>query len=153
MALTAWPNIARKLKDEVLNVALYLKGVGEDQNYAIEVDPASGGIPVTPTPSAGRTYADSVYFSYLSTPVDTSTWQELIASTAETINEIFVYDTGGKIMELGVGAVGFETRIFLVSYGGPSSPVDILIAAGSRLCVRGITGTASTGDITITGLK
>jgi hypothetical protein len=100
----------------------------------------------------GRAYADSVRKDYSAGSVTTGAWTQLIASTAATINELRIFDSSGQTMELGTGAGASETRVLLIPPGGFDSAVTLLIASGTRLSVRAVSATASTGELTISGL-
>jgi hypothetical protein len=99
-----------------------------------------------------RTYADSDYHDYSSGNVTTAAWVELIASTAANINLLCITDQSGQVMELGVGAALSESRIFLISPGF-SGCIPISVASGSRVAVKAVSATASSGGLTISGLN
>lgn len=46
MALTEYSALVQKLQDQIQTVALFMKGMGVDNYYAVEVDQATGRIPV-----------------------------------------------------------------------------------------------------------
>lgn len=102
---------------------------------------------------AGRAYADSAYLSYSSTNVTTAAWVELDASTAATVNQFYVFSSCAETLELGVGAAAAETRVFLIPPGGIDGIVNLAIASGSRLSLKGLSGNCTTGQITLTGLN
>lgn len=99
-----------------------------------------------------RTYADSFNKDYTGGNVTTGAWVQLIASTAAAINLLCITDTSGQVMELGTGSAASETRIFLVAQGW-SGCIPIRIASGTRVAVRAITATASTGYMTLSGMN
>jgi hypothetical protein len=102
---------------------------------------------------AGRAYADSAYLSYSSSNVTTGAWVELDASTAATVNQFYVFSSCAETLELGVGAAASESRVFLIPPGGIDGIVNLAIASGSRLSLRGVSGNCTTGQITLTGLN
>jgi hypothetical protein len=53
---------------------------------------------------------------------------------------------------LGTGGAGSETRKLIIPPGGISSGVQLAIPAATRLSVRAISGTASVGELDITGM-
>jgi hypothetical protein len=57
-----------------------------------------------------------------------------------------IFDSSGQTMELGMGASGSETRIALILPGG-NGQIPILIQQGTRLSVRAVSGTASSGEL------
>lgn len=109
-------------------------------------------IVTTPSPT-GRTYADSARLPYGGTSVTTGAWVELDASTAATINGVLIFDSSGQTLELGVGAAAAEVRKLIIPPGGIDGFVPLAIPAGSRLSLRAISGTASVGELVLTGLQ
>lgn len=118
---------------------------------------ASGtAIPVTVSSSTaptGRTYADSIRNAYASVNVTTGAWVQLIASTAAAINAITLFDSSGQTLELGTGAALSETRKLIIPPGGLDGQVSLVIASGTRVSIRAVSGTASSGEIDITGFQ
>ncbi len=102
---------------------------------------------------AGRAYADSVRNLYSSTNVTTGAWVQLIASTAATINSITVFDSCGGTLELGTGAGGAETRKMIIPPGGLDGVIPLAIPSGTRLAVKAISATCSSGELDITGFN
>lgn len=113
---------------------------------------ASGGISLT---DVGKLAAVTVFNNYAVTNVDQATWVELIAATATSISAIFVDDTSGQVLELGLGAMGSEVRTHLVPRGGLSSVSPWQIPLGSRLSVRAVTGSVAitAGELVITAFQ
>lgn len=112
-------------------------------------DGSSFGVPA----ATGRSYADSARNAYASTNVTTGAWVQLIASTAAVINQLYLFDSSGQTLELGTGAAASETRKLIIPPGGIDGPVNIAIPAGTRISVRAVSGTASTGELTLTGFQ
>jgi hypothetical protein len=87
----------------------------------------------------------NLYFNYATTSVGPTNWVQLIASTLET-KRITWMESGGNAMEIAIGAVGFETRLFVVPPGGFNGEINLPIPVGSRLSIRcleaGITSSA-----------
>jgi hypothetical protein len=102
---------------------------------------------------AGRAYGDSAYMSYSSTNVTTGAWVQLDASTAATINELYIFSSCSETVELGTGAAAAESRVLLIPPGGIDSKISLAIASGTRLALRGVSGDCTTGQITLTGLN
>lgn len=101
----------------------------------------------------GRAYADSVRNDYSSTNVTTGAWVQLIASTAAVINRLYIDDTCGQVLELGTGAALSEARKLIIPRGGLAAGVELAIPAATRVSIRAITATCSTGDFVLTGLQ
>jgi hypothetical protein len=112
---------------------------------------SSGSLSISVAASGGRAYVGSARYDH-STPVTTAAWTQVIASTADDIEEIFVWDSSGEILELGVGGAGSEARVFLIPRGGINGPIDLHIPAGSRLAVRAVSANTAAGDLVLTGL-
>lgn len=93
--------------------------------------------------------SDSVNYDYSGGAVDITNWTQLIASTAAAAQGLFVFDSSGRILELGVGAAASESRVLIIQPGGQSGYVPLGIAAGSRLAVRALDSAASTGNLII----
>jgi hypothetical protein len=162
---TANPTECRKGSVSLLTA----RGIGTNSYYSLEVDPTTGGLPITDAGGSitidgsvtvtssvsptGRAYADSIRHNYASTNVTTGSWVQIIASTAATINTIIVDDTCGEVMELGTGAAAAEARRMLVPRGGQGVPVDLAIAAGTRVSLRAVTASCTSGDFVLTGLN
>lgn len=138
MALTPWASLATLVKGKVQNALIFVKGVGENEVYPLEVDPTTGAIPVTVsgglTPG-GLAEVDQVAHSYASVNVTSLAWTQIIASTSAVSQQIYISDTGGYGMRLGVGGVGAEVdQLYLgPGFGGV---INLRIAAGSRVSIR-----------------
>lgn len=85
------------------------------------------------------------------TNVDSTTWQTVIASTTSAITKITLADTSGEAMELGIGAA--PARVLLIPRGGLAGIIPLYIPASSKVSVRGVSGTASGGDLLFNGLS
>jgi peptidoglycan hydrolase CwlO-like protein len=96
----------------------------------------------------GRTAVDTARHSYSSTPVNTTNWQQLLASTSGAIRRVEIFDSSGQTLELGVGAPGSEVRQILVFPGG-NGIVPLSIASGARVSIRAVSATANEGEISI----
>lgn len=104
------------------------------------------------TTEGSRVYSDSVNKDYAGGNVTTGTWVQLIASTAAAINLLCLTDTSGQVMEIGTGAAASETRVFLIAQGW-SGCIPLRIAASTRLAVRAVTASATSGYLTISGMN
>lgn len=108
----------------------------------------SGGTGIMASNCCARVSAGSSRLDYLASPVTTGSWTTLIGSVSASVTNLYVFDSSGETMEIGIGASGSETRIFLVAPGGPG-PVDIVVNAGERISVRAVSNTASIGEIIV----
>lgn len=104
------------------------------------------------TTQASRSYSDSARYDYTGGAVTTGTWVEVDSSTAAAINLVCVTDQSGQVMELGSGAAMSETRILLIARGW-SGCIPLRIAASTRLAIKAVSATASTGDFVYSGMQ
>ncbi len=106
------------------------------------------------TPPVGRSYADSVRYAYTSGAVGTSSWVQMIASTAAAMNCIQIFDSSGQTLELGTGAAASETRVMIIPPGGIDGCAPLRIASGTRISLRALSATTGTvGEFDLTGLQ
>lgn len=87
---------------------------------------------------------------YATTAVTTGAWVQLIASTAFTIKEWSVFDSSGQTLEIGIGAGGAETRLFLIPPGGMPN-FSLNVAAGTRISIRAVSANATSGELVLQG--
>jgi hypothetical protein len=101
------------------------------------------------TTIVGKSVANApIYNSYSSTNVTTSAYVQLVASTSSTVNMIEIFDSSGQSMIIGVGASGSEV-IQLYTTPGGNGQVPLAIPSGSRVAIKALTGSATSGYITI----
>lgn len=106
-----------------------------------------------PTAAVGRGYVTSVRNDYSSTAVTTGAWVQLIASTASAINALTLFDSCGQTLELGTGAAAAETRVLLIPPGGLDGQFLLNIASGTRVSVRAVSASCSSGELTFTAFS
>lgn len=94
----------------------------------------------------GKIAVAQVRLLYSSTNVTTGAWVELVASISGSCSQITVFDSSGQTMELGVGPAGSEVIQFLVFPGGNGTQ-DLFIPQGSRVAIKAVSGTASSGEL------
>lgn len=88
--------------------------------------------------------------SYAATNVTTAAYVQLIASTANAVNTICLSDSSGSIMKVATGAAASEVdRIYLP--GGGAGCYAVNIPAATRISLKAIDATASTGYFLYTG--
>ena len=149
------------------------KGVGVNENYVFEIDPITGGLPISVTPSPvmfvldgvnqnvvedslipandrplpvkqlGRGLANVSTLHDYTSNVTTAAYTQLVASTTSTINRLQIFDSSGETLVLAIGAAGFEVNKFYIVPGGID--IDFSIPAGSRISIKAVTNTASAG--------
>lgn len=91
----------------------------------------------------------TIYLNYATSNVGLTTWVQLdpVINNGRKILEIF--DSGGSVMELGIGPVGSEKRICLIMPGGNVLPVTVPLETGNRLSVRAVSVAVTTGLLAI----
>lgn len=100
------------------------------------------------TVAGGQTYVTRARNVYSSTNVTTGAWVELVASTPSAISVLEIYDSSTQTLEIGIGAAAAEVAKIYIIPGG-NRQVPLLIPAASRISVRAVSATASTGELTI----
>lgn len=98
------------------------------------------------TVEATQTVQDFAINNNSSTNITTGAYVELIASTSGTARGIEVSDTGGRWYYLATGAAASEVDLLLVPPGG-TAILPVQIASGTRLSIKAIDGTSSTGYV------
>lgn len=101
---------------------------------------------------AGRPITSSIVANntYSSTNVTTSAYVQLIASTANAINEVCVSDSSGSIMKLATGAAASEVDRIYIPAGGAGC-YNVNVAASTRISLEALDATANTGNFIFTG--
>lgn len=107
---------------------------------------ASGNLNIT---AVEQDVVDTIVNLYASTPVTTGAWVELLAVTSANIKQVDIFDSSGEGLEIGVGALGFEARKFLVFPGGNDDILGVSIPAGSRISIRALDINATVGKLII----
>ncbi len=104
------------------------------------------------TTEGSRTYADSARYDYTGGSVTTAAWTQVIAATLAPMNFVCVTDQSGQIMLLGAGAVASEATIFMIPRGF-SGCIPLRISSATRLSLKAVSATASTGDFVLSGMN
>lgn len=138
---------AGELQVDVLSSALPAGAATQTTLATIAADIADIATFTTP-----KVYSDSAYYDYSGGSVTTAAWTQVIASTAADISLLCVTDTSGQVMQIGSGAAAAETRVFLIARGS-SACIPLFIMAGTRISVRAVSATASTGELVLSGMN
>lgn len=102
--------------------------------------------------SSGTAQANApVYNDYTSTSVTTSAYVQMVASTSNAVNHVQVFDSSGQALYLATGAAASEVNQLIIPPGGGEFPISI--ASGTRISLKAVTGTASSGYITLNFYK
>ena len=83
--------------------------------------------------------------NYSSTNVTTAAYVQLIASTSGITNVIETFDSSGQTLEIAFGAPGSEVNQFLIFPGG-NGRATVRIPASTRVSIRAVSATASSGE-------
>lgn len=100
------------------------------------------------TQDTGRSVRNRARHVYSSTPVTTAAYQQLLASTSGTINEIEIFDSSGETLVLAIGGIGSEVDQAFVFPGG-NGRIPLAIGSGVRVSVKAVSATANAGEIAI----
>lgn len=134
-------------------VSRSIQVAGSDGTNArtLSVD-TSGNLNVNTNSSAGRTSVNLARLDYTSTNVTTGAYVQLLASTSDTVNQLYIFDSSGQTLFLATGGAGSESNKIYVVPGG-NGLVNLSIASGTRISLKAVSGTASAGEISVTFLK
>lgn len=93
-----------------------------------------------------------IYNDYSSTPVTSSAYVELVASTSNTFTKLKIFDSSGYPWYLATGAAGSEVNYSLVPPGGFDNDIQLDIASGVRLSAKALSTTLSSGELIINAM-
>ena len=82
------------------------------------------------------------------TPVTTSAYTQIAASTSAVARLVEIYDTSGEILVLAFGAAAAEADQIYIPQGG-NGPVRLLIPESTRLSVKAVSGNTAGGYLLI----
>lgn len=101
--------------------------------------------------SLAAPYRNGTYFqnAYASTNVTTAAWVQMVASLSVESAGVYIFDSSGQTLLLGVGAAGSEVVYSIVEPGG-NGFIPLFIRKGSRVSLKALSGTASSGYFDIT---
>lgn len=88
------------------------------------------------TGEIAKSVSETLFFDYSASPVDNTAWVQLIAATSDDSKHLTWFESGGYAMEIGIGAIGLETRAFVIPPGGLNGQIDLPIPAGVRVSIR-----------------
>ena len=104
---------------------------------------AGGGL-TSPQAGAPLAHARVVYSS---TNVTTSAYVQLLAATPNVpVNTLEIFDSSGQTLVIATGASGSEVDAFYVFPGG-NGPTRVSIPPNTRLSIKAVTATASSGEL------
>lgn len=103
--------------------------------------------------STGRTKSLLYRNDYSSVNVTTSAYVQVVASSAAVINRLYIADTSGSAIILATGASGSEVEQLYIGPGGNDAPYELTIPASTRIAIKALDVTATSGQIIITALS
>lgn len=113
---------------------------------AVKVD---GSAVTQPVAQAGRTKANTPTFNdYSSTNVTTSAYVQLVASTSSACTAVEIYNQCASSIYLATGATASEVNQLIIPPGG-NGLVPIAIAASTRIAVKAVDVSATSGSLII----
>lgn len=99
--------------------------------------------------TAGKTALAKARIDYLSTPVTTAAYTELIASVGGTaVTELEIFDSSGQTLVLAVGDSGSEADLLYIIPGG-NGRIPVSIPAASRIAIKAVSADADSGEISV----
>jgi hypothetical protein len=87
--------------------------------------------------------------NYSSTNVTISAYVTLDASTSVSVSKISIVDTSTQLMKLAIGTAGSEVDICAFQGNGNPVPISVYIPAGTRLSLKAISASATSGYNTV----
>lgn len=102
--------------------------------------------------ASGRASVGIVRNVYSTTPVTTAAYVELVASTSDVVNAIFIFDSSGETLVLATGAAASEVDNLYIVPGG-NGLVPLAVPAGTRVSIKAVSANATAGEISMTFFK
>ena len=122
-------------------------GINDNDEYEAVKIGSGGGMSISGKQLVGRALLE-----YGSTNVTTGGWVELVASLADSVSVVEIFDSSGQILELGTGAAASEVPSAYVMRGG-NGFMPLSLASGARVAIQAVSATASSGEIIINFYK
>lgn len=107
---------------------------------------------VTSTAAASRTSVNLARNVYSTTNVTTAAYVQLVASTSDITNQLFIFDSSGQTLVLATGAAASEVDKYYIVPGG-NGLINLTIPASTRVSVKAVSATASSGELSVTFIK
>lgn len=100
-----------------------------------------------PTKEVGLASVGKARIDY-TTPVTTTAYTQVIASTSAEAQELNIFDSSGQTLVLATGAESSEVEQMYIFPGG-NGTVKLRIPAGTRIAIKAVSGTANAGEFLI----
>jgi hypothetical protein len=122
-----------------------IQHVYDDSNEALTIvgTGTGGAVPVTLSTASGSDVLQTLNISYTNL---TTSYYEAVASLADDISKIAIYDTSGETIELAIGASGAEV-VRLTIGPGCDQQLDVALSIGDRIAVRTVGSNATSGSL------
>lgn len=107
-------------------------------------------------PPAAYTAAAQARLAYASTNVTTAAYVQVLSTVGTTTSPsaVEIFDSSGQTMQLAWTLDGGSTHtVFALVYPGGNGLLPISIPTGSRVDVKAVSGTASSGELDLNFLK
>lgn len=98
--------------------------------------------------SSGAFANAPIVSSYSGTPVTSAAYVQLVASTTSAATGIEIFDSSGQPLYLAIGAAASEVNQFII-YPGGNGRIPYPIAASSRISIKAVSTSATSGQIII----
>lgn len=99
---------------------------------------------------SGKTPVSFARVEYSSSNVTAAAYTEIISDTGATAGkEVIIFHANGEPIYLAIGAAASEVDQMIVIPGGFNHPVELSVPANSRLSVKALSNTITTGQIII----
>lgn len=102
--------------------------------------------------TVGKSAVFHVRNDYVSTPVTSAAYFELVASTPDIVNQLYIFDSSGQTLHFATGGAGSEVDQMFIVPGG-NDIVNLGIAAGTRISIKAVATSATAGEIDVNAFK
>ena len=90
---------------------------------------------------------------YGSVNVTTAAYVQVVASTSGAINRLYIADTSGSAMILATGGAGSEVDQLYIGPGGSDAPYELNIPTATRISIKALDVSATSGQMVLTALS
>jgi len=91
--------------------------------------------------------APPVRNDYSSVNVTTAAYVELVASTAQDLNGMEIFDSSGQSLVIAFGAAASEVDQYFIHPGGNVNKILLEIPKGTRIAIKAISANATVGEL------
>ena len=115
------------------------------------LDPPTQAVLSGGATSANRDYSPvntPINLSFSGTPVTSAAYVQLVASTATRARKVQIFCSSGELLLLAYGAAASESDKIIIIPGG-NGLIDLVIPASTRLSVKAVSTSSTTGNLII----